>query len=161
MEIAALVMLFRSHTGSEKEPGTIPYWIRMLQRNQNLLWDGTRHLVKDFRACFELIGQIVDGYLLGILAKRSGWEKGAIGASFESNVDIRGTIEAITADLTNFKQTDVRRANTAPRDHSFDNTILLLQHGLVLHNMHHAMAHGDVGWLLMSFRHLTCWFQSS
>jgi Family of unknown function (DUF6589) len=161
MEIAALVMLFRSHAGSEKEPGTIPYWIRLLQRNQNLLWDGTKHMVKDFRACFELIGQIVDGYLLGILAKRSGWEKGAIGASFESNLDIRGTIEAVAADLTNFKQTDARRADAAPRDHSFDNTILLLQHGLVLRNMHHAMAHGDVGRLLMSFRHLTCWFQSS
>jgi hypothetical protein len=103
MEIVALVMLFRSHAGSEKEPRTISYWIRLLQHNQNLLWDGTRHLVKDFRACFELIGQIVDRYLLEILAKCSGWKKGAIGASFESNLDIHGMIEAVVADLTNFK----------------------------------------------------------
>jgi hypothetical protein len=161
MEMAALVLLFRTHTGSDKEPGTIPYWIRLLQRNQNMLWDGSKHLVKDFRACFELFGQIVDGYLLGILAKRSGWEKGTIGALFESNLDLRGTIDDIAKDLANFKQTDDRRTDTAPRDNSFDNVILFLQHGLVLRNMHHAMAHGDVGRLLMSFRHLTCWFQSS
>jgi Family of unknown function (DUF6589) len=161
MEIVVLVMLFRNHVGSKKEPRTIPYWIRLLQRNRNLLWDGTRHLVKDFSACFELISQIVDRYLLEILAKCSSWEKGAIEASFESNLDIHRTIEAIAVDLMNFKQTDARRMDTTPRDHSFDNTILLLQHSLVLCNIHHAMAHDNVGQLLMSFRHLTCWFQSS
>jgi hypothetical protein len=161
MEVAVLVMLFRSHGGSDKEPGTIPYWIRLLQRNQNMLWDGHKHLVKDFRACYELFGQIVDGYLLGLLAKRSGWEKGDIGSTFESNLDIRGHIKSMAADLANFKQTDACRTDAVARDPLFENMILFLQHGLVLRNMHHAMANGDVGRLLMSFRHTTCWFQSS
>lgn len=155
-------MLFRSHGGSDRNPGTLPYWIRLLQRNQNMLWDNQKHLVKDFRACYELFGQVVDGYLLGMLARRSGWEKEAIGPTFERNVTIGHTIEAMAADLANFKQTHTRRgADTTTRDFSYENTILFLQHGLVLRNLHHAMSHGDVGRLLMSFRHATCWFQSS
>ena len=155
-----MVMLFRGHGGSEKELGTLPYWIRLLQRNQNMLWDSHKHLVKDFRACYELFGQIVDGYLLGWLAKRCGWEKGSIALIFDSQpAIIREKIESLAEELANFKQTHTRRhADPCARD---ENTILFLQHGLILRNLHHAMANSDVRRLLMSFRHTTCWFQSS
>jgi len=156
-------MLFRSHGGLEKEVGTLSYWIKLLQRNKNTLWDGRKQLVKDFRGCYELFGQIVDGYLLGFIAERCGWKEGRLETAFEEHRDtLQQRITDLVEDLSNFKDIHSRRQNhPSDRDLMYENMILFLQHGLILRNFHHAMKHGDIGRILISFRHMTCWFQST
>jgi len=163
LEIAVLVMLFRSHAGSEKEHGGLYYWIKVLQRNRNTLWDGGRQLVKDFRACYELFGQILDGYIVGFIAERCGWTAGEINPVLDKATDVEAQIATLAAELADFNETSTRRQQTnAPsRDRLHENMFLFLQHGLILRNFHQAMRHGDIGRLLISFRHMTCWFQGS
>lgn len=162
LEVAVLVMLFRGHGGSDKEHGTLSHWIKHLKRNKNTLWDGQKQLIKDFRACFDLFGHIVDGYLVGFVAERCGWTNGGLGKAFEDTIDIQDTIAELAARLADFKQVETHRQSAiAARDRLHENMILFLQQGLILRNFHNAMAHGDIGRLLISFRHLTLWFQAS
>jgi len=161
LEIAVLVMLFRSHGGSEKDHGTIYYWIKTLQRNRNSLWDGGKQLVKDFRACYELFGQILDGYLVGFITERCGWTAGEIKPVLDKATDVEAQIATLAAELVDFGQTSQRRQQTDARDRQHENMFLFLQHGLILRNFHQAMRNGDIGRLLISFRHMTCWFQGT
>jgi len=156
-----LVMLFRAHGGNENDHGMLGYWIKHLKRNKNTLWDGRRHLVKDFRACYELFDQIADGYILGMLAQMCGWTNGkALAETFGETDDITDKIKELARKLVDVKQVHTLRQSPR-RDRLHENLILLLQHALIMRNFRHAMKHGDIGRLLISFRYTTLFFQAS
>lgn len=162
MEMDVLVMLFRSHGGSDKEHGTLSYWIKRLKRNKNTLWDGRKHLVKDFRACFDLFNHIVDGYIVGFIAERCGSVNDGLAKAFDGTFDIQNKIAELAGQLVDFKQVDTyRKSAIAARDRLHENMILFLQQRLILRNFHNAIRHGDIGRLLISFRQFTLWFQAS
>lgn len=161
MHIAVLVMLYRIHGGNVKEFGSLSYWMKVLDRNRHTLWDGHKELVKDFRKCQELFDNVLDGYILGLIAHLCGCE------STDDLINILGgrndigrIIEGISDRLIDFNRVNGQRTSSK-RDRKHENLTLFIQHGLVLRNFIHAMKYGDIGRVLVSLRYFTVWFQAS
>ena len=142
-------------------------WLKWLRRDSYIFKATrmrTKFVVKDFRACHNLLNHVLDGHIIAlfgaaveaknvaelceILEKENiNWRK------LVKNAQIRYSSPAVVDKL--------RKMPDNERDVPYENAILFLQHGIMYRDFVLAMRTGDVGRMECCLRMFTVWFQGS
>ena len=173
LEIAMTELVFATHLGAPGDACMLHTWIDELRQDVNKMWVHGKSTVKDFRASFDFVNLVLDGYLLAALANALLSDSSAQ----ERTVD---NLEKVLPDLLQtdriennirelakfFSRMDrvgekYRLQKDANRDLVNENVILFVQHVLVLRNFDVAISDGDIGRALVSISYFTVWLQNS
>jgi len=160
MEMAVLLLFFRTHLGAATDVCSLSRWIKELNRIETKLWDKSSANVKNFNACMDFFNIVLDGCILAEFANACGAKSVQELSQRFSQIDIKERIDVIAKFLVKFDQVDKNR-NKNLQDSAHDNLILFLQHGLTLRNFSKAIRGGDPGRYLASLSYFTVWFQGS
>lgn len=160
MEMAVLLLFYRTHLGAESDACSLSRWIKELNRIETRLWDKSSSNVKNFNACMDFFNIVLDGCILATFANACGAKSVQELSQRFSQIDIEARISEIANFLVKFDQVDKNRRKEI-QDSAHDNLILFLQHGLTLRNFSKAIRGGDPGRYLASLSYFTIWFQGS
>lgn len=129
-------MLFENHLGKDTDNYSLARWISDLNRDPRKLWQADRTNVKDFRAALDLFETVLDGYIIGYIAAKSGH---ADIHSFFRNLeqgdptDVFQHIESFAELLSNnVYVSGMRKQALEVRDEEHENFVLFVQQGLML-----------------------------
>jgi hypothetical protein len=145
-------MLFFTHLSLTSDDLSIARWIIDLDRDVKRIWSKEKTNVKNFRACMNLFDIILDGYIIIFIAEYCGIDNVPV---LLSSLDQLGSqklsdaIENLTSLLNDFfLMSRMRKRDSESRDEQYENVILFMQQGLVLHNFALAMRTGDSGMVI-------------
>ena len=160
MQMAVLLLLFRTHFGEDSDIVSLSRWIKEFDRSESKLWDKSSAQVKNFNACLDFFDIVLDGYILAVFANASGClTLGDLSRNIGA-INVAERVNELTDFLIKFDIVDLNhRKNTQDTVH--DNLILFLQHGLTLRNFTSAIRCGDPGQYLASLSYFTVCFQGS
>ena len=160
MEMAVLLLFYRTHLGTESDVCSLSRWIKELNRIDTKLWDKNSANVNNFNACMDFFNIVLDGCILAVFANACGAKSVQELSQRFSQIDIEKKIDDIAQFLVKFDQVNKNRSNKL-QDSAHDNLILFCQHGLTLRNFSKAIRAGDPGRYLASLSYFTVWFQGS
>ena len=160
MEMAVLLLFYRTILGAESDVCSLSRWIKELNRIETKLWDKTSANVKNFNAFMDFFNIVLDGCILAVFANACGAKSVQELSQRFSQIDIKERIDAIAQFLVRFDQVEKNRKKNL-QDSAHDNLVLFLQHGLTLRNFSQAIRGGDPGRYLVSLSYFTVWFQGS
>jgi hypothetical protein len=160
MQMAVLLLLFRSHLGNESDLCSLSRWIKELDRNGNKFWDKTDAQVKNFNACLDFFDIVLDGYILSAVASICDYNSLESFTRDFGNIDLGDMINRLAEVIVKFTIVDANRRKGIG-DSAHDNFLLFLQHGVIFRNFNNAIRKGDPGLCLTSLSYFTVWFQGS
>jgi hypothetical protein len=142
-------------------------WLKWLRRDSYIFKatpKRTKFVVKDFRACHNLLNHILDGHIIalfGTMVNANNVEE-FCRILENQNINWRKLVKASQIRYSSPATVDkMRDAPSNSRDIPHENAILFLQHGLMYRDFVHAMRTGDVGRMELCLRTFAVWFQAS
>jgi hypothetical protein len=160
MQMAVLLLLYRTHFGEDSDIVSLSRWIKEFDRSESKLWDKSAAHVKNFNACLEFFDIVLDGYILAVFANASGCTVLGDLSRTIGSINVVERVNELADFLIKFDVVDLNRRRDT-QDTIHDNLILFLQHGLTLRNFSSAIRCGDPGRYLASLSYFTIWFQGS
>lgn len=158
-------MLFFTHLGLSSDDLSIARWIVDLDRDAQRIWSKEKTNVKDFRACMDLFDIILDGYIIAFITEYCGIDNVPTLLSSLDQLDsekLADAIEHLTSLLSDYSLVSrMRKRDSESRDEQYENILLFMQQGLVLHNFALTMRTGDNGMVIECLSYFTVWFQAT
>ena len=167
LQMAMLNVITQAHWGCDDKFMGISGWVKWL-RPDSYIFKATpkrrKHVVKDFRACHDLLNHVLDGHIIALIAAEVGVKDVSSLCEIleKQNISWRKAIKngQIKYSSPSFVD-ELRKLPLEQRDVPYENGILFVQHGILYRDFVLAMRTGDVGRIEYCLRMFTVLFQAS
>jgi hypothetical protein len=113
IQLAVLVLLYRTHLGEDSDIASLNRWMKELRRVRAKLWNPHRQLVKDFHRSQDFFNIVLDGHILAYIAHYRGCKDSA---ALKKNLqdspgDISEMIRSLSKQFTQWHKVHSHREN--------------------------------------------------
>ena len=160
-QLQVLTMLILTYFGTPEELNSISHWMTLLRIDVRI-WDAKRKTVKDFRACNSVFSTVLDAHVLALYGSNYNAPDCETLLNLPARHDWRKAVNRISShvhDTTYIRM--LRRKPETERDILYENSMLLVQHGLLYREFSNAIAIGDTGTIEHCLSYFAVWLQST
>jgi len=160
-QLQVLTMLIQTYFGTPEELNSISHWMTLLRIDVRI-WDVKRKSIKNFRACHSVFLTVLDAHVLALYGSYYDAPDCEMLLNLPAHHNWRKAVNRISKhvhDTTYIRM--LRSKPEAERDILYENSMLLVQHGLLYREFSNAIAMGDTGTIEHCLSYFAVWFQST